>query len=118
MGLFDRFRKKRDGGGANGASARGSRAQVVLVQTGHGLEPRVVRLGLSDFDYTEVVSGLEEGEQVALLGVAEAQAQRAQSQNQIRQRMGSGMPGTGGGGGGRGSGGARAASGGGGQGGR
>jgi hypothetical protein len=40
-----------------------------------------------------------EGDQVALLGVAELQAQRNQNINRIRQRMGSGMPGVGGGGG-------------------
>ena len=83
---------------------RGSRAQVVFVKTAHGLEPRVVRLGLSDFDYSEVLNGVNEGEQVALLGVAEAQAQRKQDQSRIRQRVGSGVPGvpSGGGRGGRG----------------
>jgi len=80
---------------------------VVFVKTAHGLEPRVVRLGLSDFDYSEVLNGLSEGEQVALLGVAEAQAQRKQDQSRFRQRVGSGVPGvpSGGGGGGRGAGG-------------
>jgi hypothetical protein len=74
----------------------------VFVKTATGIEPRLVRLGLSDFDYTQVIDGLKEGEQVALLGVAEAQAQRTQSQNQIRQRMGSGVPGQPAAGGGRG----------------
>jgi HlyD family secretion protein len=91
-------------GGAGGAAGSGSgrRAQAVFVKTATGIEPRLVRLGLSDFDYTQVIDGLKEGEQVALLGVAEAQAQRTQSQNQIRQRMGSGVPGQPGVGGGRG----------------
>ena len=85
------------GGGMGG---RGGRAQVVFVKTPRGLEPRVVRLGLSDFDYAEIIDGVKEGEEVALVGVAEAQAQRTQSQERIRQRMGSGMPGVPGGGGG------------------
>jgi HlyD family secretion protein len=89
---------------SGGTGGRASRAQVVFVKTAHGFEPRVVRLGLSDFDYYEVLSGVEVGEQVALLGVAEAQAQRTETQSRIRQRMGSGMPGVPGGGG---SGGAR-----------
>jgi len=89
------------GGGGGGAGMRGNRAQVVFVKTEHGLEPRVVRLGLSDFDYFEVISGVNEGEQVALLGIAEAQAARQETQNQIRQRMGGGVPGVPGGGGGR-----------------
>ena len=90
--------------GGGGAAGRASRAQVVLVKTEKGLVPRVVRLGLSDFDYAEVLNGLEPGEQVALLSVTEAQAQRSQTQDRIRQRMGSGLPGTQGGGGGGGSG--------------
>ena len=87
---------------------RASRAQVAFVKTERGLEPRVVRLGLSDFDYAQVVDGLKEGEHVVLLGVAEAQAMRAQNQSRLRERMGSGVPGVpgaGGGGGGRGAGG-------------
>jgi len=93
-------------GGGGGLGGGRSRAQVVFVQNGKSLEARVVRLGLSDFDYAEVISGVQEGEQVALVGVAEAQAQRTQTQQNIRQRMGSGVvPGAGGGGGGRGAGG-------------
>jgi HlyD family secretion protein len=92
--------------GGGGAGGMGRRAQGVFVKTATGIEPRLVRLGLSDFDYAQVVDGVKEGEQVALLGVAEAQAQRSQTQSQIRQRMGSGVPGQpGAGGGGRGAGG-------------
>jgi HlyD family secretion protein len=97
------------GGGAGGADGgMGRRAQAVFVKTANGLEPRLVRLGLSDFDYAQVIDGVKEGDQVALLSVAEAQAQRNQSRTQLRQRMGSGVPGqpgVGGGGGGRGAGG-------------
>jgi len=87
------------GGGTGGP--RGSQAQVVLVQGANGLEPRLVRLGVSDFDYAEVLDGLKEGEQVALLSVAEVQAKRQSDQQQLKQRMGSGMPGVGATGGGR-----------------
>jgi HlyD family secretion protein len=91
-----------NGGGANGGgadaatstAARAARAQLVMVQTVHGLEPRLVRIGISDFDYSEVLSGVEEGEQVALLSVAEQMAKRKQQQAQIAQRVGSGMPGS------------------------
>ena len=86
------------------------------MKTADGLEPRIVRLGLSDFDYAEVLEGVKEGEQVVLLGVAEAQASRADTQNRIRQRLGSGVPGVPGPGGGGGGGGARGGGGGGGRG--
>jgi len=88
-------------GGGGGGGMRGSRAQVVFVKNGKSLEARVIRLGLSDFDYAEVVSGVQEGDQVALLGIAEAASQRQQTQQNIRQRMGTGVVPGGGGGGGR-----------------
>jgi HlyD family secretion protein len=121
-------------GGAGGGTAasgqggmgagRANRSQVAFVKTERGLEPRIVRLGLSDFDYAQVLDGLKEGEEVVLLGVAEAQAMRAQTQTRIRERMGSGVPGVpgaggaGGGRGGAGGGGAGGGRGGGGSGGR
>jgi hypothetical protein len=73
---------------------------MVFVKTGNGFEPRLIRIGVSNFDYAQVIDGVTEGEQVALLGVAEIQAQRNESMQRIRQRMGSGVPGVGGGGGG------------------
>ena len=73
--------------------------------------PRVVMLGASNFDFTEVVAGLKEGERVALLTSLALQAQRQQQNDRIRQGMGvpgltpnagpggGGRPGGGGGGG-------------------
>jgi len=104
------------GRSSTGGPGRANRAQVAFVKTADGLEPRIVRLGLSDFDYAEVLDGVKEGEQVVLLGVAEAQASRADTQNRIRQRLGSGVPGVPGPGGGGGGGGARGGGGGGGRG--
>ena len=111
-------RAARSGSPDSVAGGRGSRAQVAFVQTERGLEPRVVRLGLSDFDYAQVVDGLKDGEQVVLLGVAEAKAMRAQNQSRIRERMGSGVPGVPGAGGAGGGGGGSRGGGGGGGGGR
>jgi HlyD family secretion protein len=85
------------GRGAGGGRMGGGQAQVVLVQTESGFEPRLVRLGATDFDYAEVLSGLSEGDQVALLSVAELQAQRTDRMNRIRERVGGAVPGAGGG---------------------
>ena len=102
------------GGGLGGGAGRGAgggqgggmnRGQMVFVKTAHGIEPRLVRLGLSDFDWAEVTSGVQEGEQVVLLGVAQAQAARTQQQANVRQRVGSMPGGIGGSGGGGGNGG-------------
>jgi HlyD family secretion protein len=89
-----------------GGSGRG--AQLVFVKTPQGFEPRLVRIGISDFDYAEVLGGVAEGDEVALLSVAEAQAKRQQDLSRARQRAGSTMPGvSAGGGGGRAGGGGR-----------
>jgi len=47
--------------------------------------PRIVQLGQSNLDFTEVVSGLKEGERVVMLGALALQAQRLQQQDRIRQ---------------------------------
>ena len=95
------------GGGSEVAStgARRTRAGLVFVKKGETFEPRLVQLGASNFDYTEIASGLKEGEQVALLAAAALQAQR-QLQND-RMKASTGVPGlqqapTGGAGGARG----------------
>jgi HlyD family secretion protein len=92
------------------AGVRANRAQVVFVRTASGIEPRLVKLGLSDFDWSEVMSGVREGEEVVMLGITQAQASRSERQGQIRQRVGTmpgGIGGTGGGGGGGSGGGGR-----------
>ena len=97
------------GGGQAGSGGGGGRAggQIVFVKKDGKYTPRAVRVGISDFDYTEVLSGVTQGEQVALLGAALLQAQREQQQQRIRAGTGGGLQqqtpagGAGGGGGGR-----------------
>ncbi len=118
-------------GGSAGGNAGGSvtrvRTALVFVEDAPGkFSPRLVRLGASDYDYSEVVSGLKEGEKVATLAVQALQAKRDQQNDRFRSMTGAGgMPGVqsttggaaggrpaGGGGGGGGGGGAPAAGGG------
>ena len=90
--------------------ARRPRPSLVFIAENGTYTPRVVRLGVGNFDYTEVVSGLKEGEQVALLAAAAMQAKREEQNNRMRgmgglpgitpQRPGGGAPGGGGGAGG------------------
>jgi HlyD family secretion protein len=111
------FQRGGSGGAAraagNGAGARGASAQIAFVQARTGTEVRAVRTGVSDFEYTEVMSGLKEGDQVVLLGVVEIQAQRSQMTDRIRSRMGTGLTTSSGGSGGSGGGGSRGGQGGG-----
>jgi len=104
------------GGGLGGGSAGRGSMQIAFVKKDDEYAPRPIRTGISDFEFTEVVSGLELGEQVALVGVAVLQAQREATQARIRAGRGGGLqqttapaggaaggggPGGGGGGGGR-----------------
>jgi HlyD family secretion protein len=70
-----------------------TRTGLVFVQKADSTwEPRMVRLGVANFDYTEVLDGLKEGERVALLSAAAMQAQRQAANDRARQMMGGGSP--------------------------
>jgi HlyD family secretion protein len=92
------------GNSERGGSGLRVRPGLVFVAKGKTFEPRMVMLGAGNFDYTEVVNGLGEGEQVALLTSLALQAQRQQQNDRFRQGMG-GVPGMNQGGGGPGGGG-------------
>ena len=82
-------------GGVASADGSESRPAVVFVQGPSGPEPRRVMLGLNDWDRTEVVSGVDEGEQVILMSVARLRQQQEDLMNRIRERS-SPIPGGGG----------------------
>jgi len=94
---------------AGGGSGAIGAPVVAFVKTPTGWSPRVVRLGVSDFDYTEVISGLKEGDEVGLLATIALQASRDRSSARARSMVGGALPGgsnttrpaAGGGGGGR-----------------
>jgi HlyD family secretion protein len=79
------------GGAAAGAGGRTGGPMIVFVKTGEKYEPHVIRVGVSDFDYTEILNGLQQGQQVALLGPAVLQAQREQLQARVRAGTGGGL---------------------------
>ncbi len=79
-------------GGRPGGVTR-TRTALVFVEIGEGkFEPRLVTLGASNYDYSEVLSGLREGDMVASLSVAALQARRDQQNDRMRSNMG-GVPG-------------------------
>ena len=87
------------GGEAAAASRRDTRRAVVFVMAEDGtIEPRAVVIGLNDWDFTEVVSGLEEGEQIAIVGAAQLRASQDEFLDRIRSNsnpFGGGDPGGG-----------------------
>lgn len=82
---------ERAGGPPGGAMAAGARPGVVFVRGEKGPELKVVLLGLSDWDFTEVVRGLEPGARVYLISVARLQQQQEQFTSRMRERAGGGM---------------------------
>jgi HlyD family secretion protein len=78
------------------SGAGDSHPGIVFVPGAGGPEPRRVMLGISDWEYTEVLSGLKPGERVVLASAARLQGQQQAQQNEMKQRAG-GMMGMGGG---------------------
>lgn len=93
------------GGGAGGGA--GTRA-VVFTKVAGKWVPKSIRTGVSDFDYTEVLNGLQDGDSIALLASVTMQANRQAQVQRARAATGGGLQtttpaaGGGGGGGGRG----------------
>lgn len=87
----ERPQGERGGAGPAVDPTAGARPGVVFVQGANGPEPRVVILGLSDWDYTEVVGGLEPGTSVYMISVARLQQQQEQFSSRMRERAGGGM---------------------------
>jgi HlyD family secretion protein len=57
---------------------------VFLMAEDGTIEPRAIMIGLNDYDFTEVVSGLEEGELITIVGAAQLRAQQDEFLNRIR----------------------------------
>lgn len=56
----------------------------MFVLKGTTWEPRLLRLGIANYDFTEVRSGVEEGEQVALMSAAILQLRRQQQMDRVK----------------------------------
>jgi HlyD family secretion protein len=83
----------RGGGQQGGSSPSDPRPAVVIVQTETGPEPRLVQIGAYDLDYTEVIDGIDPGERVLMMSIAQLQQRQQQQADMMRQRAGGGMPG-------------------------
>ena len=82
-------------GGGNGQAPR----KFVLVKNEDRFVPRRVQIGVSNFDYAEIISGLQEGDSVLVFSASRAGAARQEMMNRMRNMSGFGStPRTGGGG--------------------
>jgi HlyD family secretion protein len=73
-------------GGRGGAAPAEGRPAAVFVSTPSGIEPRLVTLGLDDWDHSEVLRGLREGEQVVLVSTALLRSQQQEIEQRFRDR--------------------------------
>lgn len=74
-------------------NAENGRPGVVFIRGADGvLAPRPVLIGVNDWNNSEVLAGVEEGEEVALIGGAALQARQQERNQQMRNRMGGGLP--------------------------
>lgn len=90
-------RGNRGGAGGQGGAAGGTRPGVLFVEGAGGPEARRVTLGVSDWEYTEVVQGVRPGEKVRLMSATRLKQEQEQMSERMRQRAGGGiMPGGGG----------------------
>lgn len=88
QGMRARPGARRAGGGSGD-----TRPGVVFVMGPDGqLAPRPVLIGVNDWDASEILVGLEEGEQVALIGGAQLQARQQEQSERMRARMGGRLP--------------------------
>jgi HlyD family secretion protein len=74
----------RNGNASNGQSPR----KFVLVKNDDRFVPRRVQVGVSNFDYAEVINGLQEGDSVLVFTVSRAGAARQQMLNRMRNMGG------------------------------
>jgi hypothetical protein len=73
------------GFGQQGNSRTRPRTGLVFIQRGATWEAKTVRLGVANYDYTEVLDdGLKEGDKVAMLSAAALQAKRQQQNDQMK----------------------------------
>ena len=72
---------------------REARPAVVFVMGADSVPvPRQVQIGLNDWDRTQIVSGVDEGEILVVVGAAQLMAQQQAFLDQMRERMGGGNP--------------------------
>ncbi len=62
-------------------------AVVFVVDELGNITPRPVVMGIGDYDYAEILAGLEEGEETAMIGAAQLQAQQQERMDRMRGRM-------------------------------
>ena len=72
--------------GSGTPGAGGMSMGIAFVKEDDRFTPRLVRTGASDWEFIEIIGGLKEGEEVALLPSAQLYMQREQMMERFRSR--------------------------------
>jgi HlyD family secretion protein len=76
-------------GGSSNDADRDVRPAVVFILGPDSIpRPRLVHIGLGDWDNTQIVSGLEAGETLVIVGAAQLQARQQEFLERMRSRGG------------------------------
>jgi hypothetical protein len=71
------------------APPRETRPAAIFVLSADSIPvPRLIQIGIGDWDNTQVVSGLEAGETLVIVGAAQLQAQQQEFLDRMRSRTG------------------------------
>jgi HlyD family secretion protein len=71
-----------------GSDTQRNNRKVVLVKKGTDIEPRRIVTGINNFDYTEVIEGLSEGEEIVIRTLSRARQFGIERQERMRGRSG------------------------------
>ena len=74
------------------------RERIVMVKQGDNFAPKLLKVGASNFDFTEVVEGVSEGEEIQVTTISRAKIASEEFSQRMRSQQGIGGIGAGGGG--------------------
>jgi HlyD family secretion protein len=94
----ERFRATRGGGGGEGPGRRTGQAdrldevrrRLVMVRDSSGFSPRTIKVGVGNYDYSEVIEGLQEGDNIQITTVSRAKQEAEAFTERMKSRQGVG----------------------------
>jgi hypothetical protein len=78
------------------SDANDVKERIVMVKQGEQFVPRLIKIGASNFDYAEVLEGLQEDDKIQVVTTSRAKTEANQLNERMRSMQGiGGMPGGG-----------------------
>jgi HlyD family secretion protein len=96
----ERFRAMRGGGGGEGGGPGRRtgqadrldevRRRLVMARDSSGFSPRTIKVGVGNYDYSEVIEGLQEGDEIQITTVSRAKQEAEAFTERMKTRQGVG----------------------------